>query len=345
LFAKIFIWEKTMNNNPSITRINHHDPISQAALAAEQRYFNHYGLDYQSHMIKMSEPDLNLRVLEVGEGPPILMVPGGAGDAFIFAPIMAQLTGWRMIAINRPGAGLSDGVDHRQVDLRQLAVNTIRTAADAFDLHRVPIICNSMGGLWSFWYTLAHPERVSSMVQMGCPALALNTSAPFFMRLVGVPGINRFMAPLMQPKSIEKTLDGLRFQGSSQEDIDRMPRAAADVAYHMYQLPTYLGTWQSLVGAVATISGANPQYQLRAEELQQVKQPLQFIWGDNDVFGDLDVARRATSIMPNAQLQEMPAGHLPLLDKPEETGAAIREFLGTPEQPVLAGERVTVNQV
>lgn len=324
-----------MNNKPTITRINHIDPISQAALDAEQRLFDHYGLDYQSHMIEMKDPDLRLHVLEAGEGPPVLMVPGGAGDAFIFAPIMAQLTGWRMIAINRPGAGLSDGINLRQVDLRKLAANTIRTVADAFELDRVPIICNSMGGLWSFWYTLAYPDRVSSMVQMGCPALILNTSAPFFMRLLGVPGINRFIAPQMQPKSIDTTLDGLRFQGSSQEDIDRMPRAMADTAYHMYQLPTYLETWKSLVGAVATIGGANPRYQLRAEELEQIEQPLQFIWGENDVFGNLDVARQATNIIPNAQLHEMQTGHLPFMDQPEATSAVIREFLGAPEQAVV----------
>ena len=331
-----------MNDNPTITRIDHHDPISQAALDAERRYFNYYGLDYQSHIVEMDEPDLRLRVLEVGEGPPVLMVPGGAGDAFIFAPIMAQLTGWRMIAINRPGAGLSDGIDFRQVDLRQLAVNTLLTVADAFDLDRVPIICNSMGGLWSFWYTVAYPNRVSSMVQMGCPALVLDTSAPFFMRLVGVPGINRIIAPLLQPKIIEKTLGGLRTQGSSQEDIDRMPHAAADAAYHMYQLPTYLETWKSLIGAVANISGANPRYQLRAEELEQVEQPLQFIWGENDVFGDLDVAHQVTSIIPHAQLHEMQTGHLPFLDQPEATSAVIREFLGAPKPAVKERTAVVV---
>ena len=101
-----------MNDTVSITRINHEDPVSKAALSAEQRFFDHYGLDYQSHIVEMDDPHLRLRVLEVGEGPPLLMVPGGAGDAFIFAPIMAELSGWRMIAINRPGAGLSDGVDH-----------------------------------------------------------------------------------------------------------------------------------------------------------------------------------------------------------------------------------------
>lgn len=330
-----------MTDTLSITRINHKDPLSQAALAAEQRFFDHYGIDYQSHIVEMEEPQLRLRVLEAGDGPPLLMVPGGAGDAFIFAPIMAQLTGWRLIAINRPGAGLSDGIDHRQVDLRRLAVDTIRTVADAFGLDRVPIICNSMGGLWSIWYALAHPERVSAMVHLGCPALVLNTSAPFFMRLIGVPGINRFVAPQMKPKSIDSTLDGLRFQGSSAEDIARMPRAAADVTYHMYQLPTYLETWKTLVASVATIRGANPRYRLRASELEKIEAPVQFIWGDNDVFGDLTVAQEATHCVPNAQLHEMQAGHLPLLDKPESTAALIRQFLGEPARPLQDDQAAT----
>ena len=330
-----------MNDNPIISRIDLNDPKSKAALDAEWRLFDHYGLDFRSHYIEMDEPDLRVRVLEVGEGPPVLMVPGGAGDAFIFAALMAQLKGWRMIALNRPGSGLSDGVDHRQVDMRQLAENTLRTVADAFDLDRVPIVCNSMGGLWSFWYTLAYPDRVSSMVQMGCPALILHTSAPFFMRLLGVPGVNRLIAPQMQPKSIDMTLDGLRFQGSSQEDIDRMPRAAADAAYHMYQLPTYLDTWKSLVAAVATIRGAQPKYQLHAGELERVEQPLQFIWGENDVFGDLDVARQATGIIPNAQLHETKSGHLPFLDQPKACGAVICEFLGIPQNAAM-GEKTAV---
>jgi pimeloyl-ACP methyl ester carboxylesterase len=332
-----------MNDNPTITRIDLDDPRSKNALNAEQRLFEHYSIDYKSHYIEMDELNLRLRVLEVGEGPAVLMVPGGAGDAFIFAPLMAQLTGWRLIAFNRPGSGLSDGVDHRQVDLRQLAASSLRSVADAFDLDHVPIICNSMGGLWSFWYTLAHPDRVSSMVQMGCPALILNTSAPFFMRLLGVPGINRFIAPNMQPKSIDTTLDGLRFQGSSQEDIDRMPRAAADAAYHMYQLPTYLDTWKSLVAVVATVRGANPRYQLRADELERIEQPLQFIWGEKDVFGDLDVAHQAARIIPNAQLHKMQTGHLPFLDQPQACGSLIREFLGEPQQAVMHEKTAVVS--
>jgi pimeloyl-ACP methyl ester carboxylesterase len=316
-----------MTKQSNIIRIDLENPTNQAALDAERRLFAYYDLDYKSHFVEMSQPDLRLRVLEVGSGKPLLMVPGGSGEALIFTAIMAELQGWRMIVINRPGGGLSDGVDHRQVNLRQLAVNTLRTVADEFGLDEVPIVCNSMGGLWSFWYALEHPERVSKMVQIGCPALILNTSAPFPMRLLGVPGIGCFMAGKMQPKSVETTLDGLRFQGSSQEDIDRMPQVAAEAVYHFFNLPTFLDSWQSLVTAATTISGARAEYQLGANQLQQVRQPVQFIWGENDPFGGLGVARQATRSLPIAKLHEMSVGHLPFLDRPEETGRVIRDFL------------------
>jgi 2-hydroxy-6-oxonona-2,4-dienedioate hydrolase len=316
-----------MDNDSSITRIDHKDPRNIAVLEAERRLFARYGLAYKTHFVELHEPRLSVRVLEAGEGRPLLMVPGGAGDAWPYIPLMAELDGWRMMAVNRPGGGLSDGVDFRTVDVRRLAVDTLRAVADAFELERVPIISNSMGGLWSFWYALEYPERVSNMAQMGCPALMLDTSAPLFMRLLGVPGINGFIAPVMQPKSADSALQGLRSQGCSQQDIDRMSEETAEAAYQFFNLPTYLDTWKTLISAVATLKGANPKYQLGADQLRRVQQPVQFVWGEKDPFGDLDIARQAVEIMPDARLHEMRTGHLPFLDRPEETGHVIREFL------------------
>lgn len=316
-----------MNQIPTITRIDYDDPKSKAALDVEQRYFAHYGLDYKVHFVKLQNPDLRVRVLEVGEGRPLLMIPGGSGDAVFYAALAAELKGWRMIIVNRPGGGLSDGVDHRQVNVRQLAVKTLLSVMDAFDLQQVPVVCNSMGGLWGLWLTLDAPERVSRMVQMGCPALILETSAPFFMRLLSVPGINRLIAPNMQPREIENALHGLSIQGSREEDIATMPKVSAEVAYHFFNLPTYLETWTTLISAVATVTGARPNYQMRADELQRIQHPVQFVWGDNDPFGGLDVARRVIQIMSNAELYEMHAGHLPFLDKPQECGQVVQGFL------------------
>ena len=232
-----------------------------------------------------------------------------------------------MIAINRPGGGMSDGIDHRQVNVKRLAVHTLRSVADAFELDRVPIVCNSMGGLWSAWYALEYPDRVPFMAQMGCPALVLNTSAPFFMRLLGVPGINGLIAPMMQPKSVDQAADFLPTQGSRQEDIDRMPGVSREAAYRFFNLPTYLDTWKTLISEITTLTGSKAKYQLAADQLKQIKCPVQFVWGDPDPFGDLDVARQVVDLMPNASLHEMHTGHLPFLDKPEACGRAIREFL------------------
>jgi pimeloyl-ACP methyl ester carboxylesterase len=213
------------------------------------------------------------------------------------------------------------------VDVRQLAVDTLRTVANHFQLPPAPLICNSMGGLWGFWYALAHPQRVSRMVQLGCPALLLDTSAPFFMRLLGVPLFQNLVALQLQPQDVDGALEGLRFQGSRQEDIDRLPPEMARAVYCFFNMPTYLPTWKTLVSSVATLRGARPRYRLEAGALRTIQCPVQFIWGDNDPFGGLDVARRAVEIMSDARLHEMRAGHLPFLDRPQETGRVIRAFL------------------
>jgi pimeloyl-ACP methyl ester carboxylesterase len=164
-----------------------------AAQEAETRLFDHYGLEVKTHFVELEEPNIRVRVLESGSGPALLFVPGGVGDGWIWASLMAKLKGWRLIVVNRPGGGMSDGIDHRAVDVRQLAVDTLTSVLDYFNLERIPVIGNSMGGLWSFWLALDRPERVAGMVQLGCPATILGTNAPIPMRLMSVPGLNRLL--------------------------------------------------------------------------------------------------------------------------------------------------------
>ena len=101
----------------------------------------------------------------------------------------------------------------------------------------------------------------------------------------------------------------------------------AEAVYHFFNLPTFRDSWKTLVAAMTTITGGQPSYQLGADQLRHVQQPVHYIWGPNDPFGDLSVAREATRSIPQATLYEMPVGHLPFLDTPEETGLLIRSFL------------------
>jgi hypothetical protein len=62
-----------------------------------------------------------------------------------------------------------------------------------------------------------------------------------------------------------------------------------------------------LVAAVATLYGARPESEFTAEQLRRERTVVQFLLGERDPFGGLDVARRAVELMPNARLHEMNA--------------------------------------
>src|SRR5258708_19627400 len=95
-----------------------------------------------------------------------------------------------MIALDRPGCGLSDGFDYSSVDdIRGHAVTFLGAVLDALGLDRARIVANSMGGLWSLWLALDRPERVSSLALLGCPALAAVTSAPAALRIISPLGL------------------------------------------------------------------------------------------------------------------------------------------------------------
>ena len=227
------------------------NPEVSAAREAEERLYEHHGLEKTAHRVDV-KADLQVRVVESGSGPPLLMVPGGVGDGWIWAPLMAELDGYRLLVLDRPGGGLSDAVDHRRVDVRQLAVETLTAVLDYFEIERAPIICNSMGGLWSFWFALARPERVEALLQLGCPALILNTSAPFPMRMMSVPILNQLLVKQMIPDNKEDVRESVTFLGHPAPVGERWPEAMCACGYHFRHLSKYKTAWLSLMEAMLT---------------------------------------------------------------------------------------------
>ena len=62
----------------------------------------------------------------------------------------------------RPSAGLSDAFDYRNVDLCAHAITFLDSLLDVLHLETRSLVCNSLGGLWSFWFALDRPQRVMS---------------------------------------------------------------------------------------------------------------------------------------------------------------------------------------
>jgi len=60
---------------------------------AEQRVFARYGVAVTTRLLELREPPLRVRVLECGEGRPVVLVGGDSAVAAAWAPLLAQLPG------------------------------------------------------------------------------------------------------------------------------------------------------------------------------------------------------------------------------------------------------------
>ncbi|MEA4909100.1 MAG: alpha/beta hydrolase [Anaerolineaceae bacterium] len=315
-------------NPPSALTLDPHDPQVVAALQAEERLFDYYGLSAQTHFVTLPRYGLRMRISEIGRGQPILVVPGNTGEVFPLAPLLAELYGRRIIALNRPGGGGSDGMDHRQVDLREFAVETLSAVMDAFQLERVPILAHSFGGHWSLWLALDHPQRVSALALLGVPGNLLTTCPPLALRLTAVPGLNRLLYGAVLPRSPEQALKGLSMVGHSPETIARLPVAMADCYYYFQSLPYARLATLSLMEKANRLRGSRPEIRLDAGQLRRVEAPAAFLWGTQDPFGSLQAGRQIAGLLPQAGFYPIQgAGHLPWLDAPAECDRLAREFL------------------
>src|SRR5258705_1393359 len=111
---------------------------------------------------------------------------------------MSRLKHRRLLAVDRPGFGLTPYVDHRR-GLREMATSFMTDLLDGLGLSSADFVANSMGGLWTFWLALKQPQRVQTMAQLGSPALVEGTMPPLPMRLLSVPGLNRLVYRLPGP--------------------------------------------------------------------------------------------------------------------------------------------------
>ena len=307
-------------------KLNDNAPNVIAAHDAEQQLFNFYNLNPQTHYIMLSGSDIRMRVSEIGTGEPLVIIPGNTGDVFPLIPLIAQLTGRRVLAINRPGGGLSEGMDHHEVKLRKFAVRMITSVVDYFKLDSAHIVAHSIGGHFSFYMAMDCPQRVKSLTLLGVPGNIISTGPPFALRLIAVPVINRLLVKLIKPKSAANALRGLSFVGHSKETLNRLPHAFSECYYRFQQLPHYDISLLSLMEQASAMFGEG--IKITEDELKEVKQPILFLWGTNDPFGSIEIGKKIAGYVPSSVFHPIQnAGHLPWLDSPVESGNYILDFL------------------
>jgi 2-hydroxy-6-oxonona-2,4-dienedioate hydrolase len=309
-----------------VVKLDANDPHVIAARDAEKHLFDFYGLKVKTNYITLPVYDIRIRITEIGSGKPIVIVPGNTGDSFPLASLMAELKDRRLIILNRPGGGLSEGIDHRKLDFRKFAVLTISAVMDAFLLDKVPLIGHSIGGQWCLWMAMDKPERVSAVTTLGVPGNIISTKPPFALRLLSVPGLSSMLFKLIVPKNPAGALKGLSFMGHSKETIESLPSAMSDCYYYFQQLPNFEISSISLMQR-GSLFNARREDRINAEQLKLIRQTVMFLWGTHDPFGSVEIGKEIADFVPLSEFHAIEgAGHLPWLDQPAECGKLISHF-------------------
>jgi 2-hydroxy-6-oxonona-2,4-dienedioate hydrolase len=290
---------------------------AQAALLAR------YAPDTRVRRVRWSQGET--QVLELGAGPPLLLVHGGGDGAFEWVPILPALARTRrVIAVDRPGHGLADAFDYGGVDLLDHGRTFLGDILDALELTKTDIAANSIGGLCSAAFASDMPDRVSRLVLVGAPP-GVTREAPLLLRLMSLPLVGQPLGRLMMRKP---TREGNRkFWGQIQvAHPERLEDVFLDV-----DVAHSRRNRDSILSLIRCAGGLIRARLVLGNRWPTPRIPTLFLRGEHDVF----ITRRAEQAWQAIAAENQylrvglipRAGHLPWLDQPERVVAEIERFL------------------
>lgn len=300
-----------------------HDDARKAFAERQEALLRFYDLPARSRYLDIERPQMRVHLLEAGEGEPLVLIHGGDGEAALWAPLMAALkSDFHLYALDRPGCGLSDAFDYREVDIRRHAGDYVTSVLDALALDAATLVACSMGGFFALATALDHPTRVQRLALVGMP-LGMFSNAPLPLRLASsVPGLSaRFMRTRGSMKA-----QRAQYRQMFKMDPDTIPEPYLESRVAGVSIPATQDTWAVLLRRIFGLRGVRPGMYL-GEELATIDLPTLVLWGEHDM-APLDEGRRETARIARAQFVAMMGlGHHPFLEAPEQTAQLIREFV------------------
>jgi pimeloyl-ACP methyl ester carboxylesterase len=268
-----------------------------------------------------------VRVIEAGEGPPVVFLHGSSTSSLSLLPVLERLEGVRAIAVDRPGFGLSEPVRVPRERFRDAAVEFLDEVLDELGLQTSAFAGNSMGGTWALWYALARPERVQRLVLLGSAPLLPGTRAPIPLRVTAAPLVGDVLPHVVKPN--RKVLLRLMASMGEQDTIVRYPELIESLVAAARD-PIKSAANLAELRAIISSLGFRRSARIAPEELRRLNVPTLLIWGDRDPVGTAEVARETATLMPRAQLELLTAGHVPYLGHPQRVAELLTTFIRSP---------------
>ncbi len=255
-----------------------------------------------------------------GDLPPMVLVHGSNDSLHTFIPLTQRLRSrFRVITLDLPGHGLTGATPTGRYDMAE-NIAAVRGVAQSLRLDRFILGGNSLGGSVSWRYALEHPEQVQALILLdpaGMPLRARETppDSNLGFRLMQYP-LGRWALRGITPRRIvRQSLEGSVANPAIVTD------AMVDRYWELLRFPgnrdaTMLRFSRSFIDGAA------------AARIGEITAPALVLFGAEDRIIRPTAARSFGERMRDADVVVLDGvGHLPQLEVPDQTAAAIVDFL------------------
>jgi len=287
------------------------------------------GLDLRSRFVETSGPVKKVHYLEYGNGPPLLFLHGGGINSSVWFNIIRELQDhFHLYLIDRPGCGLTDPFNYKEVDLTSHASDFLCSVMDALGLNQAALAGGSFGGFFISQMAIRFPDRVNKLIFLGAPT-GLENQALISRKLLSVKSIRTFVDTTLKKPTING--GAKMYKNVLVHDASLLPAELYQCYYQGNLIPGSESSFRSLALNMVAFNGngfIKKKYWFN-EELTTIDKPVLFLWGDKDFFAPPELGVKAAKNMKNARIKIFPdAGHAPWLDKPMPCIENIIDFMG-----------------
>jgi pimeloyl-ACP methyl ester carboxylesterase len=259
---------------------------------------------------------VRLRVAEVGEGPPVVLLHGLFVDHTTWDGVVADLASeFRLIAPDLPGFGESEKPPPVRFPYGVEAfAEAIADLHAGLGLGRVALVGHGVGGAVALTLAARHAELVSHLVLLD--ALCFPAALGIERALAQIPVLSSFAFRQLWGRTAFHALfrDRLLAAGTS------ISTARIDYYYDVFNTPTARG------GAFATLRSTLDPRPVEAQT-SRVQTPTLVLWGRRDRVYPAAFGQRLARRIRGAGFELLDAGHCPQEERPREVAQAIGRFL------------------
>jgi pimeloyl-ACP methyl ester carboxylesterase len=277
-------------------------------------------IDWRTHQRWVTLDGRPVNIIDLGVGPPLLLVHGLSGRWANWLEQLSVLRGHRLLALDLPGFGYSP-MPAGEISIDGYA-RLLERLLDELEIECAPVVGNSMGGLIATALALASPRRVERLALVSPAGISTHR---YRSSALGASTLRR-LEPVMAPRAawVAANADLLASRPHLRTAFLKL------VVRHPERLSAPLAAEQLRGAGKRGFMGAleaTQSYELRSR-LAEIACPALIVWGENDNVISARDADVFAELIPSARkVMYADTGHMAMLERPAEFNVLLTDFL------------------